>query len=97
MKPIYKPKGAAAEYGDYAVNIYTGCPHRCFYCYASHVLHRVQQTFFDVRQAIRSFDLELSHLIERINFKNDKQITLIFYSWKNSNYTGLQKAGTIRR
>lgn len=31
MKPIYKPKGAAAEYGDYAVNIYTGCPHRCFY------------------------------------------------------------------
>lgn len=31
MKPIYKPKGAAAEYGDYAVNIYTGCPHRCYY------------------------------------------------------------------
>lgn len=24
MKPIYKPKGAAAEYGDYAVNIYNG-------------------------------------------------------------------------
>lgn len=24
MNPIYKPKGAAAEYGDYAVNIYTG-------------------------------------------------------------------------
>ena len=29
--PIYKPKGVAAEYGDYAVNIYTGCPHRCYY------------------------------------------------------------------
>lgn len=28
MNTIYKPKGAAAEYGDYAVNIYTGCPHR---------------------------------------------------------------------
>ena len=26
MNTIYKPKGAAAEYGDYAVNIYTGCP-----------------------------------------------------------------------
>ena len=24
MKPIYKPKGAAKEYGDYALNIYTG-------------------------------------------------------------------------
>lgn len=32
MKPIYEPKGAAKEYGDYALNIYTGCPHRCFYC-----------------------------------------------------------------
>ena len=45
MKPIYKPKGAAAEYGDYALNIYTGCPHRCFYCFAPSVLRRDRQTF----------------------------------------------------
>lgn len=32
MITIYEPKGAAKEYGDYALNIYTGCPHRCFYC-----------------------------------------------------------------
>ena len=25
MKPIYEPKGKAKEYGDYALNIYTGC------------------------------------------------------------------------
>lgn len=24
-KPIYVPKGKAKEYGDYAINIYTGC------------------------------------------------------------------------
>ena len=24
MKPIYVPKGKAKEYGDYAINIYTG-------------------------------------------------------------------------
>ena len=24
--PIYVPKGRAGEYGDYALNIYTGCP-----------------------------------------------------------------------
>ena len=39
MKPIYQPKGAAREYGDYALNIYTGCPHRCYYCFAPNVLH----------------------------------------------------------
>lgn len=44
-KPIYKPKGAAAEYGDYALNIYTGCPHRCYYCYAPQVLHMTREHF----------------------------------------------------
>ena len=50
MNTIYKPKGAAAEYGDWALNIYTGCPHRCFYCYVPSVLHRDRETFHeDVR------------------------------------------------
>ena len=45
MKPIYKPSGAAAEYADYCVNIYTGCPHRCYYCFAPQVLHRDREEF----------------------------------------------------
>ena len=45
INPIYKPKGKAAEYGDYAVNIYTGCPHRCYYCYAPTVLRKDRETF----------------------------------------------------
>lgn len=53
MKPIYKPKGAALEYvnGDgYALNIYTGCPHRCYYCFAPTVLRRDREKFHsDVR------------------------------------------------
>ena len=50
MKPIYIPKGKAKEYGDYALNIYTGCPHRCFYCFAPTVLRRDREKFHsDVR------------------------------------------------
>lgn len=45
MKPLYIPKGRAKEYGDYAVNIYTGCPHRCYYCFAPQVLHRERGAF----------------------------------------------------
>lgn len=48
MKPIYVPRGKAKEYGDYALNIYTGCPHRCFYCFAPNVLHRERETFHSV-------------------------------------------------
>ena len=50
MNTIYVPKGAAKEYGDYSLNIYTGCPHRCWYCFAPGVLHRDRNTFHtDVR------------------------------------------------
>lgn len=45
MKPIYEPKGKAKEYGDLALNIYTGCPHRCFYCFAPSVLRREREAF----------------------------------------------------
>lgn len=45
MSFIYKPKGKAAEYGDYAINIYTGCGHRCFYCFSPSVLHREKEAF----------------------------------------------------
>lgn len=45
MKPIYEPKRKAKEYGDLAINIYTGCPHRCFYCFAPNVLHTQKEKF----------------------------------------------------
>ena len=50
MKPIYKPKGKAAEYGEYALNIYTGCGNRCYYCFAPTILRKDRELFHtDVR------------------------------------------------
>ena len=45
MKPIYEPKGKAKEYGDLALNIYTGCPHRCYYCFGPNVLRCDREKF----------------------------------------------------
>ena len=56
MGPIYKPSGAAAEYGEYALNIYTGCPHSCFYCYAPQALHRERTAFHDHVECQRQCD-----------------------------------------
>ena len=42
---IYKPKGKAAEYGKYALNIYTGCPHNCQFCFSPSVLRKVKDEF----------------------------------------------------
>lgn len=50
MKPIYNPKGKAKEYGEYALNIYSGCPHRCWYCFAPGVIRKDRELFHtDIR------------------------------------------------
>ena len=69
MKPIYKPKGAAAEYGEYAVNIYTGCPHRCYYCFAPQVLRREREAFHSHVEPRRDIVAEVAHQL------NMEQIT----------------------
>ena len=65
MNPIYKPKGAAAEYGDYAMNIYTGCPHRCYYCFAPQVLHRYREVFHSCVEPRKDIVRELRRQLER--------------------------------
>lgn len=65
MKPIYKPSGAAAEYGDYAINIYTGCPHRCYYCFAPTVLRKDRDTFHSVVEPRANIVEETRKQLER--------------------------------
>lgn len=49
VKTIYATKGAAKEYCGYAVDIYTGCPHDCKYCYASAKAKRNNRDFLDIK------------------------------------------------
>lgn len=46
-KYIYEAKGRAREYRELACNLYTGCDHKCVYCYAPNVLQRERPTFYD--------------------------------------------------
>lgn len=46
INPIYQPSGAAREYGEWALNIFGGCPHRCHYCYVPGVLHKSPEEFY---------------------------------------------------
>ena len=65
MKPIYEPKGKAKEYGDYALNIYTGCPHRCYYCFAPSVLRRDKEAFHSVVEPRKGIVEETRKQLER--------------------------------
>jgi len=45
LKALYVPSGRAREYAAWALNLYTGCPHGCGYCFAPRVLHQTPATF----------------------------------------------------
>lgn len=44
---IYEPGGMAREYAALAVNLYSGCGHKCSYCYAPAALQRNRQDFYE--------------------------------------------------
>lgn len=77
MKPIYEPKGKAKEYGDYAINIYTGCPHRCFYCFAPNVLHTKKEQFHSCIAPRKNIVEEIRKQVDREGI-TDKLIHLCF-------------------
>jgi DNA repair photolyase len=46
MGAIYPPDGKAGEYSRWALNLYRGCTHGCFYCYGPGAAFRSQKDFF---------------------------------------------------
>lgn len=77
MKYIYKPKGKAKEYGDYAINIYTGCPHRCYYCFAPNVLRKDREKFHSCIEPRENIVEGVKRQVERENITG-KLIHLCF-------------------
>ena len=77
MKPIYEPKGAAKEYGDLAINIYTGCPHRCYYCFAPSVLRCDREQFHSHVEPRKNIVEEVRRQLDR-EYITGKLIHLCF-------------------
>lgn len=42
---IYETKGRAREFNELAINLFTGCGHRCIYCYGADVTHTDKAEF----------------------------------------------------
>lgn len=78
MNPIYVPSGKAKEYGDYAVNIYTGCPHRCNYCFAPNVRRMDREKFHSCVEPRKNIVEETRKQLERDETLRGKLIHLCF-------------------
>lgn len=74
-KAIYKPKGKAGEYAEWACNLYVGCSNNCSYCYCkkgvlSHAMGgpvaKLKSCFTDERHAFEVFKKELHDNLEEL-------------------------------
>lgn len=74
---IYEPKGKAREYSPLALNLLSGCPHGCAYCYAPSILRRSREDFLRV--------LERHGMIEQLKkdvakWKGEKRQVLLSFT-----------------
>jgi len=76
---IYQPRGAAREYSELALNLYSGCPNGCLYCYVPACLKK-QKEDFHANMASRKAIINLIQrdLIEMKEAKDGRTVLLCF-------------------
>ena len=77
MSLIYEPRGKAREYSPLALNIYSGCGHKCVYCYVPNVLSMDRQKFDSGANTRRDIIKNLKNDAKK-HFGTDKQVLLCF-------------------
>lgn len=74
---IYEPKGKAREYSPLAINLYSGCGHKCSYCYVPQVI-KVTRTKFDSEiEGRKNVILTLKKEIKKFAY-SQKQVFMSF-------------------
>lgn len=77
MSLIYEPRGKAREYSPLAINLYSGCGHKCSYCYVPDVL-RITRAEFDTNVKARKDILKtMEREIKKISY-SPKQVFMSF-------------------
>lgn len=79
MSRIYEPKGRAREYSPYALNLYRGCNHGCFYCYVPRMYKRFDRDY--EHEKVKYYDLELKELKQTAKkFKDSRKQVLMSFT-----------------
>lgn len=78
---IYKPKGAALEYSELALNLYIGCEHGCKYCYAPACMFKKREDYSKEKNIYTRknvLNLLQEDLIEMASLRDKRRVLLCF-------------------
>jgi DNA repair photolyase len=79
MPVIYEPRGKAREYSELACNLYTGCLHKCKYCYCPAIRRQSLDEWANNPKARTNILKQLENDAKKL-FKTDKKILFCFMS-----------------
>jgi len=79
MKTIYEPKGRAFEYSPLAVNLYTGCVHKCAYCFAPRISHKKRVDFHRTAALRKGILAKLAGDCEELEIAGDRREILLCF------------------
>jgi DNA repair photolyase len=77
MSIIYEPSGKAREYSPLAANLYSGCGHKCKYCYVPGVLRSNRKDFDEIILERKLVIKELEKDCKKFKH-SDKQVLMSF-------------------
>jgi DNA repair photolyase len=81
LNVVYEPGGRAREYAAQAVNLYSGCGHKCSYCYAPAALQRNRQDFYEKPgPRARDFWNKLEHDLKLLGGRPNMEPVLLCFS-----------------
>lgn len=79
MPVIYEPRGKAREYSELACNLYTGCVHKCKYCYCPSILRTTLNAWAESPRARTDIIKKLSKEADK-RFLEEKEVLFCFMS-----------------
>lgn len=77
MSKIYTPNGKAREYSPLALNYYSGCSHRCFYCYVPRMMKVFNSSYNHSNNEYKDKMNEISTSAKK-NYNTNSQVLLSF-------------------
>lgn len=76
---IYEPSGKAREYSELALNLYTGCSHKCSYCYCPSIMRKSLDDWAAYPKARTNILKQLEHNARKLA-GCDKELLISFMS-----------------
>lgn len=79
MPVIYEPRGRAREYSELACNLYSGCLHKCKYCYCPSIRRQSLDEWSSNPKARTNILKQLEKDAQKL-FKTEKELLFCFMS-----------------